>query len=573
MSKYSLAIVLVLVLATAVRIIGLTKVPPGFYWEEVAMGYDAYSLLKTGRDHHGHPWPLVAFESYGDWKPTLYGYALIPSIAVFGLTATAVRLPAALAGISVVASLMWLVYLWQRQKRLANPQEWRWLAPVVGGVAAFSPWLVIFSRAGWEVMLATALVTTGVGCLFAASPGKPSARWWLVGAGALFILSMYAYHAARVIAPLLGLGWLGLFGSEFYRVEKSLIKKLKLVLPAAVVVLLGLWPFYQARNSVALSHRLAETSIFSDLTPIIQSNLYQEQAGHALWARLAYHRYVFFALEIGRNFLSHLRFDFLFLSGDANPRHSIQWFGQLYHIELLALLFGLGLLFRRSRRLAVWLFWWWAVALLPASITKAAPHALRTLFAAPVFMILIGVGWVNFGQWARKLIVTHIPRLKHWAGFLITGGVVAAYALEFGLFAHYYGVLYPLVWGNQWQVGYPELIQTVSQLQSAQPDALWYITREQGRPAMYYWFYTRTDPAQVQAASPNLPQDQGEALAYDQLSFVRSVAEIKTPGFIASSPEQLSQARAQWGDQRIALIKEIDDLQHRPVWMVYQLTP
>ena len=39
--------------AFAIRVFQLEKSPPAPYWEEVALGYDAYSILKTGEDIHG----------------------------------------------------------------------------------------------------------------------------------------------------------------------------------------------------------------------------------------------------------------------------------------------------------------------------------------------------------------------------------------------------------------------------------------------------------------------------------------------------------------------------------------
>src|SRR3546814_592991 len=90
---YILLVLLVLFFSGFVRLFNLEALPPSPYWEEVAIGYDAYSVLKTGKDHHGTQLPVVAFESFGDFKPTLYFYATIPAIAIFGLNVFAVRLP------------------------------------------------------------------------------------------------------------------------------------------------------------------------------------------------------------------------------------------------------------------------------------------------------------------------------------------------------------------------------------------------------------------------------------------------------------------------------------------------
>src|SRR3989338_9030786 len=72
--------------------------PPGFYWDEVSLGWNAYSVLKTGFDEHGRFLPIDTFFAFGDYKPPLYIYAAVPSIWLFGLNEFAVRAPSAVAG-------------------------------------------------------------------------------------------------------------------------------------------------------------------------------------------------------------------------------------------------------------------------------------------------------------------------------------------------------------------------------------------------------------------------------------------------------------------------------------------
>ena len=99
MQKVSL--ILILLLAGILRLWQLSDYPAGFNADEAALGYNAYSLLTTGRDEHGAPWP-VNLESFGDFKPAGYAYLLIPFIKTLGLTEFAVRLPSALFGILAV---------------------------------------------------------------------------------------------------------------------------------------------------------------------------------------------------------------------------------------------------------------------------------------------------------------------------------------------------------------------------------------------------------------------------------------------------------------------------------------
>ncbi|MDP2918230.1 MAG: glycosyl transferase, partial [bacterium] len=43
------------------------EIPPGLNRDEASIGYTAYSLLKSGADEYGRPWPL-SIQSFGDWK-------------------------------------------------------------------------------------------------------------------------------------------------------------------------------------------------------------------------------------------------------------------------------------------------------------------------------------------------------------------------------------------------------------------------------------------------------------------------------------------------------------------------
>ena len=101
MKRVFIYLVLIVLLSSVFRLYQLGKTPNALEWDEVALGYDAYSILKTGRDQFGKFMP-VTFRSLDDYKPPIYEYATVPSVAIFGLTPFAVRLPSALSGIGMV---------------------------------------------------------------------------------------------------------------------------------------------------------------------------------------------------------------------------------------------------------------------------------------------------------------------------------------------------------------------------------------------------------------------------------------------------------------------------------------
>ena len=76
-------------------------------WDEASIGYNAYSILKTGADEYGNKFPL-SIRSFDDYKPPFYIYLDVPSIAIFGLNETGVRFPAPLFGFLSVAVIYFL---------------------------------------------------------------------------------------------------------------------------------------------------------------------------------------------------------------------------------------------------------------------------------------------------------------------------------------------------------------------------------------------------------------------------------------------------------------------------------
>lgn len=141
----------IIVLAATLRLWQLGQVPPSPDWDEVALGYDAYSLIHTGKDEFGKFLPVV-LRSFDDYKPALYAYLTIPSILVFGLSVFAVRLPSAIFGILTVLAVFYLV-----SELFENYKYKNQLSLISSFLLAISPWSIQFSRVGFESNVGTAL--------------------------------------------------------------------------------------------------------------------------------------------------------------------------------------------------------------------------------------------------------------------------------------------------------------------------------------------------------------------------------------------------------------------------------
>ena len=96
--------VAIIVVAVFVRFWGLDKSPASLGFDEAALGYNAYSLLKTGRDEYGNLLP-ISLRSFNDFKPALYSYLTIPFVFLGGLNDATTRMVSATAG---MVSLLFL---------------------------------------------------------------------------------------------------------------------------------------------------------------------------------------------------------------------------------------------------------------------------------------------------------------------------------------------------------------------------------------------------------------------------------------------------------------------------------
>jgi len=373
----------VVVLAVLLRIYQLGNVPPSPDWDEVALGYDAYSIIQTGKDEFGKFLPVV-LRSFDDYKPALYAYLIIPAIFMFDLTTFAVRFPSAFFGIVSVVAVFFLV------RDLFEKHKYRdYISIVASFLMAISPWSIQFSRVGFESNVGDALNILTV-LFFVKGVKKP----WLLILSAIFAgLSIYVYQSEKVFIPLLVLLLLVIYGKEILSMSK------KYILAAFVIGVLVVAPmfFYIVGNRAALL-RVTGTSIFSYQTELLKTNvqkLERDRENNDTLGLILDNRRMVFAKTIIAGYISHFDPNWIFIRGDIS-RHHAPNMGLIYLFELPFILFGIYLLlfsdFNIKTKLLI--FGWFLLAPVPASITTGVPHAVRTLNFLPTFQILSALGLV-----------------------------------------------------------------------------------------------------------------------------------------------------------------------------------
>src|SRR3990167_9692939 len=110
-------LILIFLLALFLRTYRLSTFPFGFHADEVRVGWNAYSILKTGLDDRGNKLALY-YNTFGDFRPTGIFYLTVPSITIFGINEFAVRFPSAFFGALTVFPLYLFVKELNNLKKL-----------------------------------------------------------------------------------------------------------------------------------------------------------------------------------------------------------------------------------------------------------------------------------------------------------------------------------------------------------------------------------------------------------------------------------------------------------------------
>lgn len=464
MSTSKIILLLIIITSLLLRIYKLSSIPPSLYWDEVSLGYNAYSVLLSGRDEHAEFLPLDRFIAFGDFKPPGYIYATIPSILVFGLSEFAVRFPSAISGVLLVfAAYLLAKEIFAKEK----------IALLSALVICISPWSLQLSRGGFEANMAITLNALGIYFMLRFTKGRGIN---LPISSLFFILSFYTFNSNRIIAPIL-LSILLLFKAKDLWGEK------KWVIITFFISLFLILPSYNYLMSRESKIRFQEVSIFNKLEVIEQSNQRIAKHNDSIIGGIVHNRRVDYFREFLKHYFDHFKGDFLFIKGDFNPRLSSQSIGELYVFDLPFLIIGILFCFRLNFKKSLPLFLWLLISIIPAAVSKETPHALRTASAMPVYQIFIAFG----------LYLT-LERLKNKKARFEVMTLLFSIFLIFNIYyyLHDYYIHYPRDWAGEWQYGYKEVVKSVRKIEDQFDYIL--VTESYGRPYIYFLFYNQINP-------------------------------------------------------------------------------
>lgn len=461
--KGKLILLSIFILAFILRFFALGRVPTSLDWDEASLGYNAYSIIKTGRDEYGNFLP-IQFRSFADFKPPFYVYSIIPFITLLDLTELATRLPSAIFGFATVI----LVYLLVR--RIFPQLKYRYIL-LISFLLAISPWHIQFSRVAFESNVG--LFWFVLGTLFFSYVSKN--KNYLFLSAIAFVIAMYTYHSLRLVVPLFVVGLL-LIHKEHIRNDKK-TSVLSLLLTSILLL-----PLIFSLGSGA-SARFGSVTIVKpeELTFSIQQMEYDIATKDGI-GKLLHNRRIIYSLGILKGYLDHWDLSFLFLQGDGPDRHHAPNMGMLYFIELPFVLLGLfSLIFsNQDRKGKQIIFFWFLVAPLASSLTTGTPHAVRALLFLPTYQIFTAFG------------IKSVIKNFHYASYVIT----FLFVLNMIYYLDMYYIHGPIEQAVSWQYGYKEMVSEVSKIKSNYENVV--ITYKYDQPYIYFLFYEKTDPSWYQ---------------------------------------------------------------------------
>lgn len=434
-----LVVFLVFSLGLFLRLYKLDQIPPSLNWDEVAAGYNSYTIANWGADEYGNKFPIV-FKSFADDKHPVHIYITSIFVKIFGLSDFVVRSSSAIVGGFSIIAIFFLV------KELTRSNLNAFFASLF---LTLSSYHIHFSRGLWETNFAVSLFIIGLTFFFY---GLKRKNFLLPLSYFFFGLSFFSYHSAKIVVPPAVL-FLTLINI------KEIFKN-KIIL--AWILLIGL--FFGSLillEPKILGFARANQTKFSE-------KVLQENGGQVN--------------TILNNYKGYFNYTYLFEKGDQTPRGSVKVFGQFYKVDLILLVVGLATLLLTIKKRWMELLLMLIVLILapiPGAVSSVETNATRTMFLVLPFVYFSSVG-------ATTLVNIFKNKYLKALAFLI---IVGFLSFEFQKYFTYYLNEYPKKEAIEWQYG---MKQVVEYAKKDDDFTRLYMDKIRQQPYIFFLYYLKT---------------------------------------------------------------------------------
>jgi 4-amino-4-deoxy-L-arabinose transferase-like glycosyltransferase len=427
------------------RCLYFPDVPPGINQDEASAAYEAYSLLITGKDRWGNPFPIY-FPGWGSGQNVLYSYLTIPAIAVFGLNIFSARI------VNVVFGIITLPLMYITVKSICNAR----VAFYSTLLLAILPWHIMMSRWGLESNLLPFFLLLGT-YTFHQSVSFKQKNIFIIFSLIPWTISFYSYATSIFVVPLFILA-----SSIVYR--KKIYRHRTLWLFSTILFLAISMPFFifLLKNQI-LNTNFGFEKFLSISIPLLPSR------------RL---------IESGSPIDQNLR---LILNGfdDGLIWNTPSRFLPLFMVTFPFLCIGTMLYYFRLRRGSTNLFFLWIICCAPLFLlVKLNINRANALFI-PIIVLSV-VGFLKIKDNLKSKRVRNI----------LTATTAAWISINAILFSSYYFSLYPSKVSAEFQVGLEDALKTA--LETARPSEKVLLSNKVPINYIYFLFFMKIKPQDFQ---------------------------------------------------------------------------
>ncbi|MFA5750280.1 MAG: glycosyltransferase family 39 protein [Candidatus Shapirobacteria bacterium] len=485
-NKILLSLILIFLMAFFIRITFYKTTP--LLWDEAALGYNAYSILNTGKDEYSKTLPLI-FKSFGDYKPGFYVYLSLPFIKLFGLSELSIRLPSILIGSLIPILLFFLI-----KEINSKAHKTAILAAIV---TVFNPYNIHFSRGSWETNILTFELILASWLFFKFINSKKSKFLFL--SAIVFGTTLFTYQAAKMISLFL------IINLILINLKSINFKKLFLsfVIPLGIFSIPIIYGLFFNSNA----NRLQVVSLFSYPRSETETQLIISETNKVDY-QIFHNRTVFFLRNFFSRYFNHFSTRFLAFEGDwQNARHSAPYIGVILYPSLIFLILGIFVALTKIKldKLNLFFVLWLLVAPLPAAFTRDAVQSVRAMsLSIPlVYFIALGLFFI-FERYKSKILRIFICGI-YLISFLYYGD----------LYLNHMVIKSPI----DFLYGYRQAMDYV--IKNKDKFNQIYITDYYGQPYIFYLFYSSYPPQnyQNQAKLDDASLDTGKVKIIDNIHF------------------------------------------------------
>ena len=194
----------------------------------MSFGYNAYSLLKTGKDEYGAFLPFT-LRAYDDYRPALLSYIIIPSIKIFGLSAFSIRFPSVILSLITLVALyriVLLLFIISTKNNKSPPKQQKEythkiidLFLIMVPMHTIPPGDIYLSRLALDTNAGLTFFSIGLWIFFGYIINKKLLS--LLGAFIFFAISFYAYNGIKIFIPFFLVALVLLFYKTFFWKRKK----------------------------------------------------------------------------------------------------------------------------------------------------------------------------------------------------------------------------------------------------------------------------------------------------------------------------------------------------------------